>query len=67
MANYSPICSQAGGLAVVKKYGSAYFSSLGKKGGRPRALTIEGLRSVSASPAVSKIKVRGGRPGGRAG
>lgn len=35
---------KAGGLALKEQYGHAHFVEIGKKGGRPRAKTLETVR-----------------------
>jgi len=34
---------QKGGIALLEKYGTDYMRALGKKGGRPRSITINDI------------------------
>jgi hypothetical protein len=40
---------QAGGLAVIQKYGQEHMQAIGRKGGRPRALTVKDIIPEAAS------------------
>ena len=51
------IKGQAGGLALVQKYGQEHLEEIGRMGGRPRALTVDDINRNIAS--VAQIKERG--------
>ena len=42
---------QAGGHATLVQYGSAYYSRIGRLGGRPRSLTLGEIKQRRASSA----------------
>ena len=47
---------QAGGLALTQKYGREHMRAIGRKGGRPRSLTVEDIipNVAPASPEQGK-------------
>lgn len=47
------IKGQAGGLALVRKYGHEHMRDIGRLGGHPRALTIDDIKQ-SIAPAAQK-------------
>ena len=47
---------QAGGLALTQKYGREYMQAIGRKGGRPRSLTVEDIIPTVASVSPGQGK-----------
>ena len=49
-----------GGSMTLERYGVSHFAELGRRGGRPRALSLSELRQQSASQQIKQ----GGNKGG---
>jgi len=55
----TPVRGQAGGLALVQKYGREYFSVIGRLGGRSRALTSDDINRNIAPAAQIRERRHG--------
>ena len=52
---------QAGGLALVQKHGRQHMQAIGRKGGRPRSLTVEDITPIASATCEQEKEKRHGK------